>query len=144
MATARARSAATAATGLLPSVIGQEQAGEGREDHDGVLEAAEHELVDAGDVEDDGADDDKAEATEAWQDEEQAADDFKNLDEFEITRAVHGTEEGRSCGAFGRGWNRNEVEEEVESEDDEDRAEEGGDDVSGEFHGWVACMVGKT
>jgi hypothetical protein len=89
LATARARSAATAATGLLPSVIGQEQAGEGREDHDGVLETAGHELMDVGNVENDGADDDEAEATEAWQDEEQAADDFKDLDEFEITRAVH-------------------------------------------------------
>ena len=135
LATARASSAATAATALLPSLIGQEQAGQDREDHHWVLDAAEHELMDTGDIEDDRTDDDEAEATETRQDEEQATDDFKDLNEFKVARAIHGADEGGSRGAFGRLRDSDKVEEEVESEDDEDRAEEGGDDVSGEFHG---------
>jgi hypothetical protein len=144
LATARASSAATATTGLLPSVIGQEQAGKGREDNDGVLETAEHELMDAGDIEDDRTDDDEAEATEARQDEEQTTSDFQNLHELKVTGAVHGTDEGRCCGTFWRLRDRDEVEEKVQSVNDEDRAEEGGDDVSGEFHGGVMGLDGET
>ena len=59
--------------------------------------------MDVGDVEDDGANDDKAEATEARQDEEQATDNFKDLDEFEITRAVHRADEGGSRRTFRQG-----------------------------------------
>ena len=90
--------------------------------------------MDAGDIEDDGSDDDQAKGTEARQDEEQTASDFQNLHEFKVTSAVHGTDKGRGRGAFGWVRNFDEVEKEVESEDDEDRAEEDGDDVGGEFH----------
>jgi hypothetical protein len=90
--------------------------------------------MDAGDIEDDSSDDDEAEGPEARQDEEQTASDFQNLHELKITSAVHGTDEGRGRGAFGRVRNGDEVEKEVESEDDEDRAEEDGDDIGGEFH----------
>jgi len=141
LATARARCAATAATALLPHVIGQEQAGEDRKDHHRVLEATEHELMDAGDIEDDRTDDDQAEGPEARQDEEQATHNLEDFHKLEVAGAFHGADEGRSWGTFGRVRDGDEVEEEVKSEDDEDRAEEDGDDIGGEFHD--ALLAGR-
>jgi len=58
--------------------------------------------MDAGDIEDDGADDDQAKGAEARQDEEQTADDFQKLHELKVARGVHGADEGRGRGTLGR------------------------------------------
>ena len=56
--------------------------------------------MDADDVEQDRADEDQSPGTRAREDQERSTDDFQNLDQGEIARAVHQTDE-TSFGGLG-------------------------------------------
>lgn len=86
-------------------------------------------MVDAGDVEQDRADEEQAQDPGAGQDQQHAAEDLKGLDHGEIAGAIHLTDEAfRSRRALGR----QELEPEVQAEDDERQAEEESGDA-GDF-----------
>lgn len=98
--------------------------------------------MEAEDIDDDGAEDEEAEAAGAGDGGEEAAEDFEGFDEAEVTGGVEGSHEEGGRAAGRRGFLRGEEgEEEVGAEGDEGEAEESGGGVGGWFHGVVFWCV---
>jgi len=99
---------------------GEEDGGNNHANDGRILDAAEEELMNTGDINGDGAGDDQPPVTHTRNDEQEAADNLKDLDELKITGAFHRVDEVSSRSA-GRGRrNRLPLEEEVQASEDEE------------------------
>jgi hypothetical protein len=102
-----------------------------------ILEATEEELMDAGDIEQDGSDEEESEHPSARKDKEYAAEYLQTLDHGKVARAIHEAHKAlrRRC-ALGR----EEVKPEVEAKDDKGQAKEERGDAGEFFHS--PCRLG--
>lgn len=114
----------------------KKQGGEADDDDHGVEKALaiEDKLMVGEDVDDDGTEDQQAKVAGFGDDDEDGTDEFEDLDEGHVTRGTEGSHEHRSWRAFGKFWRFSELEKANDGGHEEEQTENGGGDVSNDFH----------
>ena len=103
-----------------PSCPEQKRRENGNKDDGWLSESTgSDEGIEREDVDDNRSQHEKSDVPGLGNRDENASEDFEHLHEGQVARSVHRAHEGCGRGAFSRRWHRYEMEEEIESEDNE-------------------------